>query len=160
MLITWYIASIIGWLHGTLMVWICVLCVTFMVFIYAYYRLFACINLVDVMSLFCTVFSFQWSILWKIWPIFHIIRPEISKLVFDKIRLDNSVNSTKFWFSYFSMFLSSAVFWPNFPGFHQIFPKFTIFDGFGTKQIFITHPIFKPWFIYACCYGPGRSRKK
>jgi hypothetical protein len=43
----------------TLMVWICVLCVTLMLFIYVYYGLFACINLVDAISLFSTVFSFH-----------------------------------------------------------------------------------------------------
>jgi hypothetical protein len=38
------------------MVLSCVLCMTLMVFIYVYYELFACTNLVDVMSLFFTVF--------------------------------------------------------------------------------------------------------
>jgi hypothetical protein len=37
----------------------CVLCMTLMVFIYMYYGLFACINLVDVMPLFSMVFSFH-----------------------------------------------------------------------------------------------------
>jgi hypothetical protein len=53
---------IIDYLHVLcmiLMVWICVLCITLMVFIYLYYVLFACTNLVDIMSLFFTVFSFQ-----------------------------------------------------------------------------------------------------
>jgi hypothetical protein len=39
-----------------LMVLSCVLCMTLMVFVYFYYGLFACINLVDVMPLFSTVF--------------------------------------------------------------------------------------------------------
>jgi hypothetical protein len=36
-----------------------------------------------------------------------------------------------------------AVFRLNFPGFHQNFPNFSKFDGFGTKRIFITHRIFE-----------------
>jgi hypothetical protein len=34
----------------------CVLCMTLMVFIYVYYGLFACTNLIDVMSLFSQFF--------------------------------------------------------------------------------------------------------
>jgi hypothetical protein len=41
----------------TLMVCICILCVTLMLFIYVYYRLFAYTNLVDIISLFFTIFS-------------------------------------------------------------------------------------------------------
>jgi hypothetical protein len=37
----------------------CVLCMTLIVFIYMYYGLFACINLVDIMPLIFTVFSFH-----------------------------------------------------------------------------------------------------
>jgi hypothetical protein len=48
-----------------LMLLSCVLCITLMVFIYVYYRLFACTNLVDVMSLFSTVFSFHLPIFWQ-----------------------------------------------------------------------------------------------
>jgi hypothetical protein len=48
-----------------LMLLSCVLCITLMVFIYVYYRLFACTNLVDVMSLFSTVFSFHLLIFWQ-----------------------------------------------------------------------------------------------
>jgi hypothetical protein len=40
----------------TLIMWICVICVTLMVFIYVYYGLFAWTNLVDVMSLFFMIF--------------------------------------------------------------------------------------------------------
>jgi hypothetical protein len=43
----------------TFKLWICVLCITLMMLIYVYYGLFVCINLVDVMSLFSMVFSFQ-----------------------------------------------------------------------------------------------------
>jgi hypothetical protein len=52
-----------------LMVFSCVLCMTLMVFIYVYYGLFACINLVDVMPLFFTVFSFHLLIFGKIHPV-------------------------------------------------------------------------------------------
>jgi hypothetical protein len=41
-----------------LMVLSCVLCMTLMVFIYVYYGLFVYTNLVDVISLFSTVFLF------------------------------------------------------------------------------------------------------
>jgi hypothetical protein len=41
----------------TPMVCICVLCVTLMLFIYVYYRLFAYTNLVDIILLFFTIFS-------------------------------------------------------------------------------------------------------
>jgi uncharacterized membrane protein len=46
-----------------LMVLSCVLCMTLMVFIYMYYRLFACTNSVDVMPLFslffCSIYRFS-----------------------------------------------------------------------------------------------------
>jgi hypothetical protein len=42
-----------------LMVLSCVLCTTLMLFIYVYYVLFICTNLVDVMPLFFTGFSFN-----------------------------------------------------------------------------------------------------
>jgi hypothetical protein len=60
-----------------LMVLSCVLCMTLMVFIYVYYGLFACTNLVDVMSLFFTVFSFPS-------PNFGKNRPELATPVFRK----------------------------------------------------------------------------
>jgi hypothetical protein len=41
------------------MVLSCVLCMTLIVFICVYFRLFICINLVDVMSLFFMIFSFH-----------------------------------------------------------------------------------------------------
>jgi hypothetical protein len=51
-----------------LMVLSCVLYMTLMVFIYVYYRLFACTNLVDVMSLFfiffCSIYRFSTKIVW------------------------------------------------------------------------------------------------
>jgi hypothetical protein len=53
---------IINYLHVicmTFKLWICILCITLMMLIYVYYGLFICINLVDVMSLFSMVFSFQ-----------------------------------------------------------------------------------------------------
>jgi hypothetical protein len=53
---------IINYLHVLCMIFMvlsCVLCMTLMVFIFVYYGLFTCTNLVDVMSLFFTVFSFH-----------------------------------------------------------------------------------------------------
>jgi hypothetical protein len=87
-----------------LMVLSCVLCITLMVFIYMYYGLFACTNLVDVMPLFSTVFSFHL-------PIFGKIRPEIATTNFRKITAlsvksaDNLPKSAKFWYSRFLLFL-------------------------------------------------------
>jgi hypothetical protein len=75
-----------------LMTWIYVLCVTFMVFIYVYYELFACRNLVYVMSFF-TVFSFQWSISWKIRPVSTKIVQESSGRFSGKVG-DFSMNLT------------------------------------------------------------------
>jgi hypothetical protein len=45
-------------LYMILMILSCVLCMPLIVFIYVYYELLICINLVDVMSFF-TVFSFH-----------------------------------------------------------------------------------------------------
>jgi hypothetical protein len=46
-----------------LMVLSCVLCMTLIVFIYVYYGLFACTNLVDIMPLFfivfCSIYQFS-----------------------------------------------------------------------------------------------------
>jgi hypothetical protein len=53
---------IINYLHVLCMIFMvlsCVLCMTLMVFIFVYYGLFTCTNLVDVMPLFFTVFSFH-----------------------------------------------------------------------------------------------------
>jgi hypothetical protein len=53
---------IMNYLHVLCMIFMvlsCVLCMTLMLFIYVYYGLFACANLVDVMLLFFTVFSFH-----------------------------------------------------------------------------------------------------
>jgi hypothetical protein len=49
-----------------LMVLSYVLCMTLMLFIYVYYGLFACTNLVDVISLYFTVFRSIYRILAKI----------------------------------------------------------------------------------------------
>jgi hypothetical protein len=57
-------------LYMILMVLSYVLSMTLMVFIYMYYGLFTCINLVDDMSLFFTVFSFHLSIFGKNRPVF------------------------------------------------------------------------------------------
>jgi hypothetical protein len=68
------------------MVFSCVLCMTLMVFIYVYYGLFASTNLVDVMSLFFTIFSFHVPIFSKNRPIFGKNRPKIATPIFGKIK--------------------------------------------------------------------------
>jgi hypothetical protein len=55
-----------------------------MVFIYVYYGLFAYTNLVDVMPLFSTVFSFHLPIFGKIHPVSGKIHPEIAPMNFGK----------------------------------------------------------------------------
>jgi hypothetical protein len=64
------------------MVLSCVLCMTLTVFIYVYYELFICINLVDVMSLFFTVFSFNLPIFDKNQPISDKNCSEVATSVF------------------------------------------------------------------------------
>jgi hypothetical protein len=112
----------------TLMVWICVLCMTLMMFIYVYYGLFICINLVDVMLIFFTIFPFQWLVFWIIQPVFDIIRPEIVRPIFGKSQwiiskyVDNSVNLAEFWFFRMFLFLSCVnCFSQNFPIFADFF---------------------------------------
>jgi hypothetical protein len=78
---------IIDYLHVLcmiLMVLSCVLCMTLMVFIYMYYGLFVCTNLVDVMPLFFTVFSFHLAIFSKNRPVSGKIHPEIATPIFGK----------------------------------------------------------------------------
>jgi hypothetical protein len=48
---------IMDYLH--VMILMVLICITLMVFIYVYYILFACTNLVDVMLMFSTVLSFH-----------------------------------------------------------------------------------------------------
>jgi hypothetical protein len=74
-------------LYMILMVLSCVLCMTLIVFIYVYYGLFACTNLVDVMPLFFTVFLFHLPIFGKNCPVSGKIRPEIFTPIFRKNRL-------------------------------------------------------------------------
>jgi hypothetical protein len=60
---------IMNYLHVPCMIFMvlsCVLCMTLMMFIYVYYGLFACTNLVDVISLFFTVFCSIYQISTKI----------------------------------------------------------------------------------------------
>jgi hypothetical protein len=62
----------------------CVLCMTLIMFIYVYYRLFTCINLVDVISLFFMVFSLHLLNFDKNQPVFDKNRPELATPVFGK----------------------------------------------------------------------------
>jgi hypothetical protein len=81
-------------LYMILMVLSCVLYMTLMMFIYMYYGLFTCTNLVDVMLLFFMVFSFHL-------PIFDKNRP-----ISDKIHhADFQEKPANFWSSQFSLFL-------------------------------------------------------
>jgi hypothetical protein len=76
---------IMNYLHVLCMIFMvlsCVLCMTLIMFIYVYYRLFARINLVDVMSLFSTVFSFYLPIFDKNRPVSSKNRPEVATPVF------------------------------------------------------------------------------
>jgi hypothetical protein len=71
---------IMNYLHVLCMIFMvlsCVLCMTLMIFIYVYYGLFVCTNLVDVMSFF-TVFSFYLPIFDKDQPIFDKNHPEVA----------------------------------------------------------------------------------
>jgi hypothetical protein len=67
-----------------LMILICVLSMIFMVFIYVYYRLFTRTNLIDVMQLFFTVFSFHLPIFDKNSLVSVNIHPEITTPIFRK----------------------------------------------------------------------------
>jgi hypothetical protein len=76
-----------NYLHVLCMIFMvlsCVLCMTLMVFIYVYYGLFACTNLVDVMSLLFMVFSFHLLIFDKNRPGSDKNCPEIATPVFFK----------------------------------------------------------------------------
>jgi hypothetical protein len=79
-----YIMDYLHVLCMILMVLSCVLCMTLMVFIYVYYGLFVYTNLVDVMSLFFTVFSFHLPIFSKNRPASEKNCPEIVTPIFGK----------------------------------------------------------------------------
>jgi hypothetical protein len=64
------------------MVLSCVLYMTLIVFIYVCYELFVCTNLIDVMSLFFMIFSFNLPILDKNWPVSDTNRSKIATLIF------------------------------------------------------------------------------
>jgi hypothetical protein len=67
------------------MVLSCVLYMTLILFIYMYYGLFICTNLVDVIPLFFTVFSFHLPIFDKNRLISSKIRPEIVMSIIGEI---------------------------------------------------------------------------
>jgi hypothetical protein len=108
------------------MVLSCVLCMTLILFIYVYYGLFTCTNLVDVISLFFTVFSFHLPIFDKKWPIFGKNRPDIATPFFLKNRpiyRSNRPIYRCYWFHCSSVI--SGVFRPNFPNFRRFLPIFS-----------------------------------
>jgi hypothetical protein len=86
------------------MVLSCVLCMTLIVFIYVYYGLFICTNLVDVISLFFTGFSFHLPNLGKNWPVSDKNRPKLTRR-FSKKPADLSVKPAAFRCFWFSLFL-------------------------------------------------------
>jgi hypothetical protein len=78
---------IMNYLHVLCMIFMvlsCVLCMTLMLFIYVYYGLFACTNLVDVMLLFFMIFSFHLPIFDKNQLVFGTNRPEITRQFSEK----------------------------------------------------------------------------
>jgi hypothetical protein len=79
-----YIMDYLHVLCLNLMVLSCVLCMTLMAFIYMYYGLFACTNLVDVMMLFFMVFLLHLLIFDKNRPVSGKIRPNIATPIFRK----------------------------------------------------------------------------
>jgi hypothetical protein len=109
------------------MVLSCVLCMTLMMFIYVYYGLFVCTNLVDVMSLFFTGFSFHLSIFNKNQPVFDKNWPEIATLIFWKTdqfikQTDRFIDKIGRFISVFGFHCFSVVsdtFRPNFSDFFK-----------------------------------------
>jgi hypothetical protein len=98
------------------MVLSCVICITLMVFIYVYYGLFTCINLVDVMSLFFTGFSLYL-------PIFNKNRPVSGT---NRLKIAYRPNRPIYRCSRFHC--SSVVFGAfrlNFFDFHRLLPNFS-----------------------------------
>jgi hypothetical protein len=78
-----------------------------------YYGLFVCINLVDVMPLFFTIFSFNLPIFDKNHPVSIKIRPKIITSIFWTKPTDLSVKPTAFPSFQFSLLLRrSRVFLP------------------------------------------------
>jgi hypothetical protein len=111
---------IIDYLHVLcmiLMILSCVLCMTLMIFIYVYYRLFAYTNLVDVMSLFFTVFSFYLPNFSKNRPISDKNPPEIATPIFRKTGR----------ISVFRVFTVTPLFLVSFGHFFQFLPNFNEF---------------------------------
>jgi hypothetical protein len=129
-----------------LMVLSCVLCMTLMVFIYVYYELFVCTNLVDVMSLFFTVFSFHVQNFGKNRLVSGKNRPELDTSVFGKTRkpADLSVKPATFPGFHCSSVISGA-FRPNFPNFHHFLPNFSKTDGIGEVRFSFFRRIFEHW---------------
>jgi hypothetical protein len=89
----------------SLMVLSCVLCMTLMVFIYVYYGLFACTNLVDVMPLFFHDFFIPSTDFWQKSPDFLQNSPGNRHVDFWEKPADLSVKPAAFRSSRFSLFL-------------------------------------------------------
>jgi hypothetical protein len=123
-----------NYLHVLCMIFMvlrCVLCMTLMVFIYVYYKLFACTNLVDIMLLFsqffCSIYRFSIKI-----GRFSAQTIRKSPTGFLKTQLIYRPNRLIYRCSRFHCSsVVSGAFWLNFPNFHQILLIFSKTDGIG-----------------------------
>jgi hypothetical protein len=126
---------IMHYLHALCMILIVlsyVLCMILMVFIYVYYVLFACINLVDVMLLFFTVFRSIYQFSAKIIR-FLAKFTQKSRRRFSEKLIDLSVKSAYFWSSQFSLFLCHlrCILSRIFLNSDDFFLNFSKIDGIG-----------------------------
>jgi hypothetical protein len=125
-------------LYMILMVLSCVLYMTLMMFIYMYYGLFTCTNLVDVMLLFFMVFSFHLPIFDKNRPISDKIHPKITTPIFKKNRPIFGLPS------FHCSSVVSGVFRPNFFfKFHQFLLNFSKTDRISEVWFSSFHRIFE-----------------
>jgi hypothetical protein len=110
----------------------CVLYMNLIVFIYVYYGLFAYINLVNVMPLFFTVFSFHLPIFCKNHPVSGKIRPESPRRFSGKTGWFIGETGRISVFPVFTVPLSSLVHFSQiFLNFTDFFSNFTKTDGIG-----------------------------
>jgi hypothetical protein len=126
-----------------LMVLSCVLCMTLMVFIYVYYGLFACTNLVDVMPLFSRFFHFIYQFsaeIVRFLPKFARKSPR----QFSRKITDLSMKSAEFQYSRFSLFLCRLQ-WVSaeFSRISPIFPNFPKTDGIAQVRFSSFRRIFE-----------------
>jgi hypothetical protein len=129
-----------------LMVLSCVLCMTLMVFIYVYYGLFACTNLVDVMPLFFHGFFIPSTDFWQKSPDFCQNSPGNRHANFWEKPADLSVKPTAFRSSRFSLFLHRLrCVLAEFCRISPIFPNFPKTDRIGEARFSSFRRIFEHW---------------